>query len=176
MQEFFKGWRRKWGLVALLLGCMLMAGWVRSLLGFDYVKMPIAANVIFGISSVDQAIALKFGYDEEDDNEFLWVFDDRRYWGSVGYHQDAFSDIRHQYPMYILEGDCPTWYWNWCGLSLGESPHQYYPSTRQSFLLVPYWFLVAPMLVLSLRLLIRSSPQRRSNSSVPTLSNKMAYQ
>lgn len=30
MREFFKGWRRKAGCVALTVSCLLMAAWIRS--------------------------------------------------------------------------------------------------------------------------------------------------
>ena len=30
MREFFKEWRRKVGLLTLLMACVFMAGWVRS--------------------------------------------------------------------------------------------------------------------------------------------------
>ena len=36
MREFFKPWRRKIGVVTLVMACVLMAGWVRSeMIGAD---------------------------------------------------------------------------------------------------------------------------------------------
>lgn len=37
MREFFKGWRRKAGCVTLVMACVLMSVWFRSLVFFDYV-------------------------------------------------------------------------------------------------------------------------------------------
>ena len=39
MREFFKGWRRKAGCVTLVMACMLMAGWVRSLIIRDEITV-----------------------------------------------------------------------------------------------------------------------------------------
>ena len=35
MREFFKGWRRKAGLVTLAMACVLMLGWMRSRMVYD---------------------------------------------------------------------------------------------------------------------------------------------
>lgn len=35
MRDFFRGWRRKFGVVTLVLACVFAAGWVRSYAGGD---------------------------------------------------------------------------------------------------------------------------------------------
>src|SRR4051812_3266689 len=40
MREFFKGWRRKAGVVTLVIACALAAGWVRSCVMLDIVYFP----------------------------------------------------------------------------------------------------------------------------------------
>lgn len=35
MREFFRSWRRKTGVLALVIACFLMAGWIRSLVWKD---------------------------------------------------------------------------------------------------------------------------------------------
>jgi len=39
MREFFHGWRRKAGCVALVMACLFMAGWVRSLSRIDLLTL-----------------------------------------------------------------------------------------------------------------------------------------
>jgi hypothetical protein len=38
MLEFFKGWRRKFGVLTLLMACVFAAGWVRSLIVADRIN------------------------------------------------------------------------------------------------------------------------------------------
>ena len=42
MREFFKGWRRMVGCVALVLALTLMAGWIRSFRTEDIVLVPLS--------------------------------------------------------------------------------------------------------------------------------------
>jgi len=42
MGEFIKPWRRKFGVLTLMMACMFAAGWVRSLTLFDYITFPIS--------------------------------------------------------------------------------------------------------------------------------------
>jgi hypothetical protein len=41
MGEFFRGWRRKTGIVTLLLACVLGAAWIRSYDVFDFFEIGI---------------------------------------------------------------------------------------------------------------------------------------
>lgn len=55
MLEFFKPWRRRFGVVTLGLACVFAAGWVRSYAKFDLVFLPrvcivSSANGEFAIS------------------------------------------------------------------------------------------------------------------------------
>jgi len=52
MGEFFKGWRRKLGVVALALACVLSAGWARSLVERDAL-IRINAHDTHGMVSAD---------------------------------------------------------------------------------------------------------------------------
>ena len=40
MHDFFKPWRRKFGVVTLRLACAFMAGWVRNLTKLDLLFLP----------------------------------------------------------------------------------------------------------------------------------------
>ena len=40
MKDFFRGWRRKVGVVTLVIACLFAAGWVRSLRNADTINIP----------------------------------------------------------------------------------------------------------------------------------------
>ena len=50
MSDFFKGWRRKTGMVTLVLACAFMGGWVRSRSTYDAWAIPSLGRV-FGLQS-----------------------------------------------------------------------------------------------------------------------------
>jgi len=64
MKEFFQGWRRKIGVVTLVMALVFMAGWVRSLvvedeLDFhDFVDMPYGSLFIDGLATCPDSLAL----------------------------------------------------------------------------------------------------------------------
>ncbi len=44
MREFFRGWRRKTGCLTLMMACVFMAGWMRSLNHEDAVKLEFGES------------------------------------------------------------------------------------------------------------------------------------
>ena len=44
MREVFKGWKRKLGVLTLLMACVFMAGWVRSLFMCDFVNLSLSRD------------------------------------------------------------------------------------------------------------------------------------
>jgi hypothetical protein len=47
MREFFRGWKRKIGVMALVLACFVAVGWVRSLRVGDWIRIPIGEHAHF---------------------------------------------------------------------------------------------------------------------------------
>lgn len=58
VSEFFKGWRRKAGLVTLAVACLLTVGWMRSLMRIDEIVLASHGDEGFLISSHDQGLWL----------------------------------------------------------------------------------------------------------------------
>ena len=56
MGEFFKPWRRKIGVVTLVMACVLAAGWMRSLYCIDAVEFYSGWNTATSVVSVDRSI------------------------------------------------------------------------------------------------------------------------
>ena len=67
MGEFFKGWRRKAGLVTLAMACLLMVGWMRSLVKCDALWF-VVGNRQQMMWSMDSCIAWES--DPVDSKEF----------------------------------------------------------------------------------------------------------
>ena len=51
MGDFFKGWRRKTGIVALVMACVFMTGWVRTYSVTDDIHVPLGKTTSFCASS-----------------------------------------------------------------------------------------------------------------------------
>ena len=51
MGEYFKGWRRKVGVVTLLIACVFMAAWGRGQSGkaADDIRVPVGENTEYGV-------------------------------------------------------------------------------------------------------------------------------
>ena len=58
MIEVFSGWRRKLGIVTLLMTLTTMLGWMRSLVTTDFVWIHTSDSTLITISSIDQRFAL----------------------------------------------------------------------------------------------------------------------
>ena len=81
MGEFFKGWRRKAGLVTLGTACVLMVGWIRSRVMYD-----VMALSAFG----------RFNVVESELGRILWLASDRDQsaWQQLGWRSLSLSDPR----------------------------------------------------------------------------------
>ncbi|MDB5345087.1 MAG: hypothetical protein JWP89_3464 [Schlesneria sp.] len=58
MLQFFYGWRRKTGVVTLVMACALMGGWIRSLRDFEEVHIPVGATSVIFLLSADGYFAI----------------------------------------------------------------------------------------------------------------------
>jgi hypothetical protein len=58
MWSYFRGWKRKIGAVTLVAACTFMIGWVRNLVVFDYIEIPIGSHSTVFIVTYSQFFAL----------------------------------------------------------------------------------------------------------------------
>lgn len=63
MHTFFHGWRRKAGIFTLVMACVVMAGWLRSLFVFDLVGIHFGALHSLGIESKRQSLCVTWSED-----------------------------------------------------------------------------------------------------------------
>jgi hypothetical protein len=139
MREFFRGWRRKIGVLTLLMACVFAAGWVRSFTVTDLFVFAVGQN------QTDILGSLK---------------------GSFGWqttHQEAPHPISI-YPTWIRsdnltaksleaggEAEGIRWRWRFLGFDGGYLDID---STKAAFVSVPYWSIVLPLTAISAFLLL----------------------
>ena len=67
MGESFSGWKRKVGLLTLVLACVFLGFWVRSRILIDYIETPIGKHTSVLLVTHDQFFALFAEFDPEFD-------------------------------------------------------------------------------------------------------------
>lgn len=60
MREFFRGWRRKLGVVTLVMACGFMAAWIRSLRTIDIGTLCLIQPHVVGITSTQRGIEFHY--------------------------------------------------------------------------------------------------------------------
>jgi len=135
MGDFFKPWRRKIGVVTLVLACLFMAGWVRSHFYVDLVR--IESHQLRSVGSM--LMWVKFG----DWNEFNNFSSKADFWET-----DNAKDVGWLYLRLNGADD-----WKFCGFKFGNG----FGHNGLRFLhywVVPYYAVVLPLTLLSAYLLL----------------------
>src|SRR4051812_21970080 len=123
MGEFFKGWRRKLGVVTLVMACGFIGPWVRSLYIMDTFAFSHYPKD-FMLVSVDGAV----GWQMFGKTEFSSLFDEFPRWHSQ--KPKSIADIFNRL-------ECLNkWYWNGFGVMQLDN------STTLGC--IPYWSIVIP--------------------------------
>jgi hypothetical protein len=140
MYEFFHGWRRRVGIVTLVMACCLMAGWVRN-----YVMCDVF-SIHGGRSNLQRFVSVQGR---------TWWMDVQEQDGSLctRWHQCS-----HNTNIVICRPEDLTWRRNFGGFELGEFPEVNIGSA--TYAIVPYWSLVVPLTLLS-ACLILCQPAKR---------------
>lgn len=116
MTEFFRGWKRKVGVVTLLTAFVFLGGWGRSQISKTRISWPIGDNIDYAIDMNVDGL-------------------------SLGKHQPL-------------------------GIDLGNLVY----SIDFESVLVPYWFVIAPLTLISFWLLLskpRKSLQKKTTEPAP---------
>lgn len=145
MREFFRGWKRKAGLVTLVLACVFAAGWVRSLDKMDDVDLPDWGITSNFLRVCDGEISL---------NNILPSEHER-----AGGVTDAEYESRNHTSS------------RWCGFAFEQA----YPKngSRIRAYTIPFWALVIPLTLLSAWLLLNRSKQLKPTTGTPESSTNL---
>lgn len=151
MQEFFRGWKRKTGIVTLLITCMLTAGWVRSTRMYE-----------------------RFGY-RTGESCFHWIYSVR---GEIWWIRSQEHDGHLDFKWYASGPDTTfllclpsdrTWYWRIGKLEYGEYAETF---LKHRYVMMPYWLLVIPLTLVSAWLFFsKLRPTKATQSESPSISN-----
>ena len=144
MREFFRGWRRKLGVVTLVVACVFAAGWVRSTIiadEFDYSFNHTSSRIIALL-----------------DGHIVWmIFDHVRPTNvpAIGfYFNEPFQTFDKFY-----HDKSKTWKWRFCGIAVGRAENS--GKSEITIFVVSFWSIVIPLTLLSAFLLL--SKPRQSN-------------
>ena len=149
--SYFKPWRRKFGVLTLLLACAFMGLWIRSFRRGDFVTTEPVQRVSFrGRLFIQRLVDAKmsrflFAYDSEDDRHTSDVYEDPH-----------FAEL---------------WSWRWCGFAAGTTAIKMAPDGTLSKwnsvqYLIPYWSIVIPLTSLSAWLVL-SKPRPAKQTEPP---------
>ena len=152
MRGFFRGWRRKLGLLTLMMGLLAMAAWMRSDTIFEEASFPITDKAEIFVESGDGVFS--FGRSLVNDPDFVAG---RPNW------------IRYSPPQHIRQGwEHFRWYCRFSDVGFGI--HSGLTPKIDELLLVvmPYWTIVLPLTLLSAFLLL-SKPRQPNQKKVTEL-------
>jgi hypothetical protein len=160
MREFFRGWRRKIGVVTLLIACLFMVGWVGSEVKDRWIMINNnATRTRFRVSSVNGRI-----------NILRWTPEKGRLI-SIG------SDpaLKDRNPLTGRHFRTPFEFWDefkveqrfdWAGFHYGNGRHHsWHEEKRIAIWFIPYWSIVCPLTIISLWLLL-SKPRQSTSKKV----------
>ena len=165
MGEFFKGWRRKAGLVMLAVACGLSLAWLRSYEKNDRIDGLIAARSVHGYfvsTNGDMNIIRRFPLPPDDAFNSLhlknWIS-----WRAVN-AQPTHPVLLGRAAAYEEQSgagqlDCwseftVAWRFDFAGFHCGEGRHRSWESWDVQLWTFPYWSITLPMALLSAYLIL----------------------
>ena len=150
MKEFFRGWRRKVGVVTLI-----MAGWVRSPIVEDSIEVPTGRHSTISLVSAYSQLLLKVEFRRFDDYTVsIPTWRSMTLWDGIKWYDDP-----------------PTvFHWEWNGFALAEVPYEEllddaWQDYRSTYYFAPHWSVVAPLALISFWLLLSKSRQSTQNKN-----------
>jgi hypothetical protein len=139
MTEFFKGWRRRSGIVMLALASLFATGWVRSYVFDDYILRDGRDDIII-VESVSGGISWERNtHDAPSQTDIGWEYH------SIDAKSEVYGDK--------YDGCTVHWRWRWAGFDFGELHHPFFQMTIVEWT-IPYWAVTAPLTIISAWLIL----------------------
>lgn len=156
MREFFHGWRRKAGCVALVMACAMMVFWFRSY---------VVSNAICYLGrDRDHRVALESGHVSWSRSVSDYSLEGSPAGPDLRPHWISFP-IPYEYP--DPEPDVIEYRYQWAGFKVETVVFNYEPPARVSALQIPCWSIVLPLTLLSAYLFLwkpRPKPKGEPNA------------
>ena len=144
MGEFFRGWRRKIGVVTLVMALLFMGGWVRSLSIQDVLSFHSGRHTSEHLSSVKCVLVLQRG--EIDDAEYMMTFPK---WTANEFDSET----------KWFDETGMVWRWQLYGFGFGELPNDLIEGVQEKYFFIPHWSIVLPLILNSAYLLLSKPPK-----------------
>ena len=158
MYEYFKGWRRKFGLLTLLLALPFLGGWVRSFSNVDTL-IPYAprnpGKCFYLVISERSAVKFVRVYGTD-----VFALSPSRFFNSV--------PIKPANP--TLSVECR---WQFCGFEFRDGPLGA-GEIKMTAYVFPYWAIVIPLTVVSAYLLLTTPRKSIQKQNADTILDKVA--
>lgn len=144
MVEYLSGWRRKVGVVTLVMACVLAVGWVRCQSTFDSIRIPMALRRWIHVDSRGGR---------------LYLSDNSLAQGKVQFRWEVTSPNSDESRIMFRASDLSV---HLLGMGIGtlDRPANPLKPTVKFAVIVNYWLLVIPLTLLSSYLLL-SKPRSK---------------
>ena len=159
MSELIRGWRRKIGVVTLLIACVFMAGWVRNYFIRDSVNIPTGNSSSIEFISGYQCLNLVVMWSTIPDHEMA---------SFRIYHQKEEEEIGFHAGKFLFAGDNSPFRPAWFSFSNEVR------TTSLMIFSLPYWSITIPLTLLSGWLLLSKPRQPQSKAPVEPISETVA--
>jgi len=158
MGGYFEPWRRKIGVMALVMALLAMGGWVRSVVNLDIVEFTTGDHSKVGLESGEQTICLFNCYSTNKTLNPRTIF-----WCSISFHDqpNARSSI-------VFSNE--YWRWQICGFGYQFNSWRNQSSIpsgafKGDSIFFPYWSITIPPTLLSVYLLL-TKPQKSNQKKI----------
>lgn len=143
MMEFLRGWRRKIGCIMLLMACLVMAGWVRSLTVNDQFDVPCnGEKEHYFFHSVNGVICST--HLNQMNQSWSLLKQDTVKWDS-NQAEPLSEDFENSF----------DWQLRWLGFGFGKLKPGAIGTATMTFWSIPYWSITIPLTLISLWLLLK---------------------
>ena len=170
MGTFFRGWRRKLGVVTLITALVFMGGWVRSIGREECVLLDSNGQYPLFIDSRNHFFTLTLARHSTRPVNFTQL---KLVWYTAACSEETNEEIWTLANANFPHVQIRTWIVGRliCGSSFDTTPSN---PLKKWFVSIPYWFIVIPLTLASLWLLLskpRKSPPKKITE--PTASEGM---
>ena len=151
MGEFFKPWRRKMGVLTLVMAVLSATVWVRSLSIQDVFRVSLKRPYM--LSSMNGSLSWFIDYDGSP-LAGAWSI------GPAGNFDNRFNGLGL------------NWNWKVCGFAEGTFLAPFPNFQKVTFFMIPYWSIVFPLTLLSAWFLL-NKPRSPSAAHQPSSPNQL---
>ena len=150
--KFFRGSRRKVGVLTLMMACIFLIGWIRSPFVEDSIEIPIGRHSTVSLISAYSQLMLKSEFSRSSQySVMIPTWRSIKLWDGIRWYDDPPTVFR----------------WKWNGFAFAEVPYQdlfddAWQDFSSTYYFVPYWSIVIPLALLSAYLLLtKPRPAKR---------------